>query len=98
MIFVWLIVYVLIGAFLLGLSLKLFTEPEVRAICEMIGLDEIFESYGDNFIGLCFFYALLWPLAIGIVVFVFPFAIVKYLYDNKWSKENEDDNKESLDI
>lgn len=98
MTFVWFIIYVLIGAFLLGLSFKLFTIPEIRAICGIIGLDEIFKTYGNNFIGLCFFYALVWPFAIGIVIFVFPFAIVKYLYDNKWSKENEDDNKESLDI
>lgn len=98
MAFVWFIIYVLIGAFLLGLSFKLFTIPEIRTICGIIGLDEIFETYGNNFIGLCFFYALVWPFAIGIVIFVFPFAIVKYLYDNKWSKENKDDDKESLDI
>ena len=98
MFLIWIILYVLIGAILLGVSLKLYTRPDIQSVCEMMGLDDVFDSYGDNFIGLCFFYALAWPLAIGIVVFVFPFAVVKYLYDNKWTKEDENDDKESLDI
>lgn len=91
--------YIIFGGLLMGLLFKTYaTNKTFSNMCKLLGIDDMFETSGESFVGVCFFFAFLWPFAVVIFIGCFPFVYIKYMYDTKWTKEEEDNDKESLDI
>lgn len=88
------LLYVLIGAGIMFALWKLYaTNSTFSTIMEQIQADEMFEAEDESFVGVCFIFALCWPLIIGALVLIYPFAMIKYLYDTKWTKDSKQTTK-----
>lgn len=88
------LLYVFIGAATMFILWKLYaTNHTFAAIMEMISADDMFDAEGENFVGICFIFALCWPIIVAAIILICPFAWIKYLYDTKWTQDENRSNK-----
>lgn len=93
-IIIMIIVYCLIGCVVLGVSVFLNDNcKSFNKISNNTFYETLFDVNRDMFVGICILYAAVWPWLIFMAVFVYPFAVLKFLSNNNWSwKINKETN------
>ena len=94
--FIGAVIYILIGCMLLGEMFYLYANNKTfSAVMEYMNTEDIFDSYGDNYLAYCMTFGLFWPIILVAAVIVYPFMWIKYKYDNVWTTDRKDNSDET---
>lgn len=78
--------YIMVGAVILGIFLRLENSKRCKAFFEYTGLD-VCTGSDETLAGYAVLFVIAWPLILWTAVVVFPFAYIKFKVSTSWGKK-----------